>query len=332
MARPIWGSWSAPSQPLCAAGSLSIHARIAWITRMSPSRVITASPPGRSSPASEAISRSTLCIHSSLGVLDAHGPAYQGGGRATVAVAKDLVAIADRLTLEVQDPRRRSSRFAAQDVAVPVRHQREVSELDPPSLVRPGLEPQPARGDDVKPEVPRHRRQCEPPGRGQLGAAVVRAVHPQEVQRLAERVRRREGVGRFHDAEYAYLYPGRPVWWTIEHELALIGHRQSAYSSGHWSHGIHRTNTRKPGQRGADHVPPDIGEHGRRALGDRPRAARGPAGPGRPACSPEAGGALRGRRGHDALQDGTQAGRRGARRGGRRPAWPEARLRERRRR
>ena len=71
MARPIWGSWSAPSQPLCAAGSLSIQARIAWITRMSPRRVITASPPGRSSPASEAISRSMLCIHSSLGELDA---------------------------------------------------------------------------------------------------------------------------------------------------------------------------------------------------------------------------------------------------------------------
>src|SRR3712207_8739739 len=41
---------------------------------------------------------------------------------------------------------------------------------------------------------------------------------------------------------------------------------------------------------------------------------------------------FRGRRGHDALQDGTQAGRRGAWRGGHRPRWPEARLCERRRR
>ena len=165
IARPIWGSRSAPSQPVCAAGSLSIQARIAWITRMSPRRVITASPPGRSSQASDAISRSMLCIHSGLGELDAamrivagrisirlprgrvreaQRPADQAGGRATLAVAKDLVALADELTLEVEDPRRGSARFAAQDVTLPVRHEREVSELEPSRLLVLGLEPDPA--------------------------------------------------------------------------------------------------------------------------------------------------------------------------------------------
>jgi hypothetical protein len=47
-------------------------------------------------------------------VREAHGPADQAGGRTTLAVAKDLVAIADEFTLEVENPRRRSSRFTAQ--------------------------------------------------------------------------------------------------------------------------------------------------------------------------------------------------------------------------
>ena len=49
---------------------VSIHQRTPWITRMSPRRVITASPPGRSSLASEAITLSMLCIQSRLGELD----------------------------------------------------------------------------------------------------------------------------------------------------------------------------------------------------------------------------------------------------------------------
>ncbi len=46
-----------------AAGSVSIQLRIAWMTRMSPSRVMTASPPGRSSLASAAIRRKVPSIH-----------------------------------------------------------------------------------------------------------------------------------------------------------------------------------------------------------------------------------------------------------------------------
>ena len=141
-------------------------------------------------------------------VRETHGPADQARRRAALAVAKDLVAIADELTLEVENAGRRGSRFAAQDVALPVRHEREVPELDPIALLLPRLEPHPARGDYVKPEVPRHRRQRESPGCGELGAAVVRAVHPQEVQCLAEGIGRREGVGRFHDAKYAWSSPG----------------------------------------------------------------------------------------------------------------------------
>ena len=53
------------AQPsLRAAGSASSHDRIAWMTRMSARRVITASPPGRISRASTAISPSVRVIHS----------------------------------------------------------------------------------------------------------------------------------------------------------------------------------------------------------------------------------------------------------------------------
>ena len=46
-------------------------------------------------------------------------------------MAKDLVAIAHELALEVENAGRRRSRLAAEDVALPVRHEREVPELDP---------------------------------------------------------------------------------------------------------------------------------------------------------------------------------------------------------
>jgi len=62
---------SAPSHPVCAAGSCSIHERIAWMTRMSESRVMTVSPPGRSSFASSAMRRSVLRIQSICGELEA---------------------------------------------------------------------------------------------------------------------------------------------------------------------------------------------------------------------------------------------------------------------
>jgi len=50
-------SRSAPSHPVCADASLAIQERIAWMTRMSASRVMTVSPPVRSSRASALMKR-----------------------------------------------------------------------------------------------------------------------------------------------------------------------------------------------------------------------------------------------------------------------------------
>ena len=183
---------------------------------MSPSRVITASLPGRSSPASEAMSRSTLCIQSNLGereasmwivgrqeldqvagsrVREAHGAADQAGRGAAPAVAEDLVSIAHGLTLEVENAGRWSSGSLRRTWPSPCGTSARSPSWIHRVLLAVGLEPHPARGDHVEPEVPRHRRQREAPGSGQLGAAVVGAVHPQEVQCLGEGIGRRKGSG-----------------------------------------------------------------------------------------------------------------------------------------
>ena len=121
---------------------------------MSPRRVITASPPGRSSRASAAISReerrassppcepaaaSTWMIAGRISTrLRAAGwskrtaPQISVVALAAAAVAEDLVALADELALEVEDPRRRRTGLAAQDVALAVRDEREVAGAEQP--------------------------------------------------------------------------------------------------------------------------------------------------------------------------------------------------------
>ena len=60
-------------------------------------------------------------------MIEAYRAADQGGRCAAVAVAQDLVAVADDLALELEDPRGRRAGLAAQDVAFAVRDEREVA-------------------------------------------------------------------------------------------------------------------------------------------------------------------------------------------------------------
>ena len=131
-------------------------------------------------------------------MVEAHRSADQGGRRAAAAVTQDLVAVADLLALEVEDSGRRRSVLAGQDVPLAVRDEREVPRPEPAGVGVPGLEQHAPRGDDVEPHVCGHRRQRQTPRRGELGAAVEGAVHPEEVQRLAERIQGRERVDRVH--------------------------------------------------------------------------------------------------------------------------------------
>ena len=117
---------------------------------MSASRVITVSPPGRSSLASIAISRSVLWIHSTSGELHASTAITLGsrvdqpiGGRmiesnhaaddrrrrASPTVAQDFVPVAHLFAWQVEELRGSHSRLARQPVAGTVRHEREIAGL-----------------------------------------------------------------------------------------------------------------------------------------------------------------------------------------------------------
>ena len=110
-------------------------------------------------------------------------------------------------------PGRRRAGLAAQRVPLAVRHEREVAGRERAGSAVAGLEPAPARRDDVEPDVARHRRQRQAPRRAELGAAVEGAVHPQEVQRLAERIRRRPGVELVHAAS---MHQSAPIVQALD--------------------------------------------------------------------------------------------------------------------
>ena len=64
-------------------------------------------------------------------VVEADGAADQPVGAPPLAVPEDLVAVADQLTLEVEDARRRCAGLTAEDVSLPVRDERQVAGLNP---------------------------------------------------------------------------------------------------------------------------------------------------------------------------------------------------------
>ena len=122
----------------------------------------------------------------------------------------------------------------------------------------------------MEPEVPRRRRQRQSPGCGELGAAVVGAVHPQEVQCLAERIRRREGIRCLHEAEVCL--PGRS---SMNRRSAVIdspsrsGQRLSTHERRHETHthpGTRWHRQDRPPRGGAPHCTRPAGSH-RLALG-----------------------------------------------------------------
>ncbi len=266
---------------------------------------MTVSPPGRSSLASTAISRNVLCIQSLRGelteastwmILGSSSTRSRAAGwskptapqtmfRAGAAptMPEDLVAVAQVLALEVVNDRRFDSGLAAEAMALAVRDQREVARLQQARLGSLRVEPAPAGSDHVEPQVARHRRQLQPPRRGELRAAVEGAAHAQEVERLPERVSRgRPRIAIAHEGKYAYrlsnvLRNGRT---SINRGLLVIYSPEPDQDTGRVAQakerppvpgrrggsgrdGIRRTDTGEPRQRRADHVPPDRGGHER---------------------------------------------------------------------
>jgi hypothetical protein len=78
------------TEPSRLCGWVARQDRMAWMTRMSASRVITVSPPGRRSLASIAINRSVLWIHSTSGELHASTAITLGSSLTRRSAARSL--------------------------------------------------------------------------------------------------------------------------------------------------------------------------------------------------------------------------------------------------
>ncbi len=128
-------------------------------------------------------------------VVEADDTTDELRGRAATALAQDLVALAEVLMGEIEQPHRRNTGLAHELVPIAMWDQREVAGLQDTGLGAIDLEPAPARRYDVEHQTLRHRRQRQPPRRRKLRAAVERAAHAQEVKRLAERIDRARDQG-----------------------------------------------------------------------------------------------------------------------------------------
>ena len=182
------------------------------------------------------VRRQDLDEIASSGVVEAHRPADQRRRRPAAAVAKNLVAVADLLSLEVENPRRRRAGLASQVMSLALRDEREVPGSKQRRLGAVGLEQDLARRRHVEPHVPRHREQGQAPGRAQLRAAVEGPAHAQKVKGIRQRIGRRPRVDLLHRCEYAASCRHRPQSWTFEHESTSYSHRQSRSVPADWTY------------------------------------------------------------------------------------------------
>ena len=180
---------------------------------------MTASPPGRRSLASAAISLSVACIHS--GCADPAASRWMAAGRVSTRLraAGWSKRTAPQISV-VGAPPPPWRRISYRSLTCSRSRSRIPGARAPPSLrsvcpspwgtsaksprrstrlLRPAaLEQNLARDRRVEPHVARHRRKREPPGRAELRPAVEGTAHPHEVERLAERVGRSPRIDRVH--------------------------------------------------------------------------------------------------------------------------------------
>src|SRR5215218_6649336 len=115
-----------------------------------------------------------------------------------------------------------------------VRDERQLRRLQPFAVAVLRLEPEPTCGDDMEPDVAGHRRERQPPRRGEFRVAVEGPVHAQEVERFAKRVGGRPRIDR-HPRSMRCRSADRPGRRTIGHESAIPSHRQSRPESPQWT-------------------------------------------------------------------------------------------------
>jgi hypothetical protein len=127
--------------------------------------------------------------------------------RAAAAQAQDLVAFADRLARQVEEPRRGEARSARETVAVAVRDERQIARAQPTGRRAVDLEPALPQRHGVEHQARIEARQRQRPRRRELRAAIERAGHPQAVKGFTERV---DGGGIGHHGQYPRAPMPRP--------------------------------------------------------------------------------------------------------------------------
>src|SRR4051812_37919810 len=149
-------------------------------------------------------------------MAEADGAAEHRRRGAVAAEAQDLVALADVLAGQVEDPRRGHAGLAAQHVPLAARDERDLAGAERARGIARFQVHRP-RGHDVEPEVAGERRKLEPPRRAELGAAVEGAVHAEQVQRLAERIgdRRRDRTVHVDDPTARPRYLDDRAWMLV---------------------------------------------------------------------------------------------------------------------
>jgi hypothetical protein len=148
------------------------------------------------------------------GMVEADHSAHQARPPAAAAVAENRIAVVQVVMGERLDACRGDSRLARKDVSPTVGNESQVA-LPESSISRLlDREPAAARSHHVKAQAARKRRKLDGPGGGKLGPAVEHSRHPQEMERLSQRI---ASPNPFHPrGEY-------PPLWTIEQETETSG-------------------------------------------------------------------------------------------------------------
>lgn len=123
-------------------------------------------------------------------VVEADGAADQANGLAASILPKDLVPLAEILSGQIKEIGADHTWVARQSVPFAVRHEREIARMKEVIGDACDLKPTLAGRHDMEHQGARHRGKVQAPWRGEFAATVIRALHPQNVERLAKRIDR----------------------------------------------------------------------------------------------------------------------------------------------
>ena len=121
-------------------------------------------------------------------VIEAGSPAHECHRCAASALSEDLEAVAHLFTRSVEETDADDTRLARQPMSLSLGDEREIAGLEQPRFGSFDLEPASALCHHVEHQGPWRRRQHQSPRARELAATVVGTAHPQEIERLSQRI------------------------------------------------------------------------------------------------------------------------------------------------